>query len=76
MPMPFRSLVCATGLAAAACAPFPEVAAQSGAPGPYPSILPIDQLLAQADAGWIDPGQDLSARAASLKARAAALDAP
>lgn len=70
------ALLCAVGLTAAACAPFPEVAAMSGAPGPYPSLLPIDEVLAQADAFPDDPGTDLSARAARLKARAAALERP
>jgi hypothetical protein len=36
-------------LSLAACAPFPEVAAQSADTGPYPALQPIDQLLAQAD---------------------------
>ena len=36
-------------LMAAACAPFPEVVAQSSDTGPYPELRPIDELLAQAD---------------------------
>lgn len=66
----------AVALTAAACAPFPEVTAMSGSPGPYPSLLPIDDVLAQADAFPDDPGTDLSARAARLKARAATLAGP
>lgn len=74
---PFHlALLCTLGLTAAACAPFPEVAAKAGSPGPYPTLLPIDELLAQADAVPDDPGAGLSARAARLKARAAALERP
>jgi hypothetical protein len=36
-------------LTTAACAPFPEVAAQAPDTGPYPSLQPIEELLAQAD---------------------------
>lgn len=37
-------------LALSACAPFPEVAAPMPDTGPYPTLLPMDELLAQADA--------------------------
>jgi hypothetical protein len=38
-------------MAISACAPFPEVAAQSPDTGPPPPLLPIDALLAQAEPG-------------------------
>jgi hypothetical protein len=53
-------------------AAFPE----TGAPGDYPALQPIDALLAQADGASADPGPAVAARAAQLKARAAALGAP
>jgi hypothetical protein len=31
-----------------ACAPFPDVPGPEGAPGDYPALLPIDDLLDQA----------------------------
>lgn len=43
--------------------------------GPPPQLLPIDDLLAQAGEPVPDPGADLAARAAVLKARAAAIAA-
>lgn len=43
--------------------------------GPPPALLPIDDLLAQADVTAADPGPALAARAARLKARAAAISA-
>lgn len=44
-------------------------------PGPTPPILPLDELLAQADAdvARADPAAELAARAARLRARARAL---
>jgi hypothetical protein len=60
-------------LAAPACAPFPEVARLTPDSGTVPVLLPIDDLLAQADASVADPGPALRARADRLKARAAAL---
>lgn len=53
-------------LAVAACAP---VSGQSD----YLAIAPIDDLLAQAQVTATDPGPALAARAARLRARAAAL---
>jgi hypothetical protein len=57
------------------CAPFPDIDRFGPAEGPAPVLLPIDRLLAQAVADTPDPGAALQSRAASLRARAAALDA-
>jgi hypothetical protein len=43
--------------------------------GPPPQLLPIDDLLAQAGGWTADPGPAVAARAARLKARAAAISA-
>jgi hypothetical protein len=59
----------------AACATFPEVEAMGPDTGPPPQLLPIDDLLAQAGQTTPDPGPALTARAARLKARAAAVSA-
>lgn len=59
----------------AACAPFPEVAGLGSDSAPPPQLLPIDTLLDQAGPPSPDPGPALSARAARLKARAAAIKA-
>lgn len=56
-----------------ACSDFPEVAVLPADIGPTPALQPIDQLLAQADMASGDPAADLSARAARLRARAAAI---
>lgn len=61
--------------ALSACAPFPEVDALAPDSGAPPPLLPIDSLLDQAQAQTPDPGPALSARAARLKARAAAISA-
>lgn len=47
-------------------------------PGPTPPILPLDELLAQADAEaeGADPAAELAARAARLRARARELQNP
>lgn len=66
-------VVCAAGLAA--CAPFPELDAAGPDTAVPPQLLPIDALLAQAGPQTADPGPALSARAARLKARAAAIAA-
>ncbi|WP_295073420.1 hypothetical protein [Tabrizicola sp.] len=55
------------------CAPFPEIDAMGPDTGPPPQLLPIDDLLAQAGAQTTDPGPAVAARAARLKARAAAI---
>jgi hypothetical protein len=74
MRLPFVLLVCAVGLTA--CAPFPELDAAGPDTAAPPQLLPIDGLLAKADFTGTDPGPALSARAARLKARAAAITAP
>lgn len=60
-------------LSLAACAPFPALDAAGPDRATPPQLLPIDDLLAQAAAATPDPGPALSARAAALKARAAAI---
>lgn len=61
--------------ALAACAPFPELDALGPDTAPPPRLLPIDSLIAQAQVTSDDPGPALSARAARLRARAAAIAA-
>jgi hypothetical protein len=65
-------LVC---LLAACDAPHDLATRGSLPPGPTPPILPLDELLAQADVGaaGADPSAELAARAARLRARARAL---
>ena len=57
------------------CAPFPELDAVGPDTSAPPQLLPIDDLLRQAQAAPADPGPPLAARAARLKARAAAIKA-
>lgn len=72
MRLSFLSLVlCAAALSA--CAPFPELDAAGPDTATPPQLLPIDSLLSQADPQDSDPGPALAARAARLKARAAAI---
>jgi hypothetical protein len=59
-----------------ACADFPALVDMPADSGQPPLLLPIDDLVAQAADPIQDPGPALQARAARLKARAAALDAP
>lgn len=59
-----------------ACAPFPQLDALDSTMAPPPPLLPIDELLAQAGAPANDPGPAVTARAARLKARAAAIPTP
>ncbi|WP_149588180.1 hypothetical protein [Tabrizicola flagellatus] len=61
--------------ALAACAPFPELDALGPDTAPPPRLLPIESLIGQAEVTAEDPGPALSARAARLKARAAAIEA-
>jgi len=67
------------GLTLAACAPgLPEIdrtISPAARDAPYPSLEPLDQLLARANAqSSVEQDTDaLAARVASLKARAAAL---
>lgn len=62
-------------LTLAACAPFPELDALGPDRAAPPELLPLDDLLAQATAAGQDPGPSVAARAAALKARAAAITA-
>ncbi|MBL9062580.1 hypothetical protein [Tabrizicola sp.] len=72
----YRAVLLLCGLAAlAACAPFPELEAMGPDAAAPPQLLPIDELLSQAGATTPDPGPGLAARAARLKARAAAIAA-
>lgn len=64
----------------AACARFPELegaAARGVASAPYPRLVPLDALLAEAAAPGRgeEASRGLQARAAALRARAAALRA-
>ncbi len=68
-------LVLFAGLAIAGCSPFPELDALGDDTSPPPRLLPIDSLLEQGQATLADPGPPLAARAARLKARAAAIQA-
>jgi hypothetical protein len=74
MRLPALFLVALAALAA--CAPFPELDALGPDTGPPPVLLPMDQLLDQAQSSIEDRGPALAARAARLKARAAAIKAP
>lgn len=65
-------------VALAACSQFPAVKAAAPPPaGPPPALLPLEEALAGLPAPAADPSADpsagLSARAARLRARAAAL---
>jgi hypothetical protein len=76
--MPARPLILSPlllCLGAAACGDLPGLADAPGVTGPPPVILPLDQVIAGADAGAATPaaGDDLTARAAALRARAAAM---
>lgn len=76
MMPPRPTLALASVLLMAACASFPQVdAATRAASGPAPKLIPVDGILAQADA--LGSGQaavgTIEARAAGLRARAARL---
>lgn len=62
-------------LVAVGCAEFPEVAAMEGPPGQPPALQPLEAVLPEAATG-VDPAPALSARAADLRIRAAAIGAP
>ena len=65
----------ATLLLLVACADLPEIG--SGAPGPYPELVPLGPVIAAAEApGRADPAPELGARVAALEARAARLRRP
>ncbi|WP_135432903.1 hypothetical protein [Pseudotabrizicola sediminis] len=70
-------LAALVGLVLSACAPLPDIAAQTNtaATGPAPVLVPLDGILAQADAVGSGEGAvaPLDARASRLRARAAAL---
>ncbi|MBY0350225.1 hypothetical protein [Tabrizicola sp.] len=59
--------------ALAACAPFPGLDAPGPDTGSPPTLLPMEELLGQAQSPGDDPGPALAARAARLKARSAAI---
>jgi hypothetical protein len=73
MRLPALPIFALTALAA--CAPFPELDAVGPDTGPPPALLPMDQLVEQAQSPIEDQGPALAARAARLKARAAAIKA-
>ncbi|SEC13721.1 hypothetical protein [Rhodobacter sp. 24-YEA-8] len=60
------------------CAPFPEVGPLPDASGAPPSLLPMDEVLAQAPSGRISAstGEALAARAARLQNRARLMQGP
>jgi hypothetical protein len=58
-----------------ACVPFPQLDAAGPDTATPPQLLPIDDLLAQAEPQAPDPGPAVFARAERLKARAAAISA-
>jgi hypothetical protein len=61
-------------LVVAGCAPPPDFPEHLSPPGPAPVILPLDQVLAGDPAGApVITGDALAARAAALRARAAAM---
>jgi hypothetical protein len=62
-------------LALSACAEFPEIAAMEGPPGPPPALQPLEGILPEPSTRE-DPAPDLAARAAVLRARAAAIGTP
>jgi hypothetical protein len=69
------NLASAFVLAAAGCARAPDLAVAAPVAGPPPAILPIDQLIAEAEAlgAAAPPDAALAARAAALRQRADAL---
>jgi hypothetical protein len=74
LSLPVAALV----LGLAACAPLPAGPDAELTGLPLPTLLPLDDVLAQAGtvAPTVDPGLALSARAARLKARAALMQGP
>lgn len=65
-------------LALAACTDFPRLGEAAGPAGPPPPLLPFDALEAAAAGGTprAERTEDLEARAAALRARAAVLRQP
>lgn len=66
-------LACSVGLSA--CALVPELDAAGPVNATPPDLVPLDDILTQAASPGTDPGPLLAARAAALKARAAAISA-
>ncbi len=88
MPSPFRpvALMCSAALLlGTACSRVPDIENQLTKDlrnAPYPALLPLNSVFATPDTPAASPAQqgaaleqDLSARAARLRARAAALNA-
>ena len=76
--MHLRALIFAAALPvlATACAPVPDFADGAAANAPYPKIIPMGQIAAPPSTEPAGDGIDaLAARAAQLRARAAALRA-
>ncbi len=69
-------------LALSGCTQFPQldaVVSESAKNAPYPTLAPVDGLLARANASTTDPAAvrgDLASRVAALRARAARLRGP
>jgi hypothetical protein len=75
--MPHITARLAALLVLAACAQFPQIDAFPPAPATAaPTLVPIDGLLAQADAAGPPVAASLQARAARLQARAALMRGP
>ena len=75
--MPHRAASLAVFALLAACAPLPGVDALPPDPGgAFPVLVPLDDLLAAADAGAAVAPASLAARAARLRARAALMYGP
>lgn len=76
-PLPHRILAPLLVLMASACSgpDLPPAPANATASTQPPALVPLDGLLAQADAGQLTDanGQSLAARGAALRARAAAI---
>ena len=71
MRLPALLLLCLAALAA--CGSSAQLDATRPGMAAPPPLLPIDELIALAGATTPDPGPALAARAARLRARAAAL---
>ena len=78
LPFVLSLPVAALALGLAGCAPLPAGPDGASAGLAPPSLMPMDDILAQAGtvAPTADPGVALSARAARLKARAALMQGP
>lgn len=75
--MSHRVAALAVLISLSACAQFPAIDAMPpAASGPAPALVPIDRLLAAADAPTSARAAGLAARAARLKVRAALMRGP